>query len=176
MNDGWKPWLDESLNKAKRKALRKRYDQSAKGKAKKARYRNSPKGQETEKRYRESLRGREVRKAALDRYYKTDKYKAKRARQRRSPKGRAAQQRHRENKRIRLFNLTDQEFAARCAAQDNRCPMCKVQTNLVRDHCEEMKTFRGATCSNCNTGLGYFQHNPAILESAITYLLAHRAV
>lgn len=42
------------------------------------------------------------------------------------------------------------------------------------DHCHETNTFRGFLCSNCNTGLGLFKDDPAILQNAIDYLLAHK--
>ena len=42
------------------------------------------------------------------------------------------------------------------------------------DHCHETNTFRGFLCNNCNHGLGKFKDDPAILQNAIDYLLAHK--
>jgi len=42
------------------------------------------------------------------------------------------------------------------------------------DHCHETGGFRGFLCSNCNTGLGAFKDDAAILMNAISYLEAHK--
>jgi hypothetical protein len=40
------------------------------------------------------------------------------------------------------------------------------------DHDHETKHTRGALCRHCNLGLGCFKDNPALFESAISYLQA----
>ena len=41
---------------------------------------------------------------------------------------------------------------------------------LVVDHCHVTKKIRGVLCYRCNTGLGLFADDPAILTNAVTYL------
>jgi hypothetical protein len=38
------------------------------------------------------------------------------------------------------------------------------------DHCHDRGHVRGLLCHNCNVGIGNFQHDTAVLESAIQYL------
>lgn len=89
--------------------------------------------------------------------------------------------------------ITLDEFEEMAEAQDNRCVVCgsketcsvKESTNGAKkrslhvDHCERCRTefnksksesIRGLTCHACNSGLGYFNHDPSILKSAIKYL------
>ena len=63
------------------------------------------------------------------------------------------------------------EFVAR---QSGKCSICarsfrdKCIPNL--DHSYATGRTRAALCNRCNTGLGCFDDNPALLEQAITYL------
>jgi len=58
--------------------------------------------------------------------------------------------------------------------QNNRCAICGVHFEIARrthlDHCHVTKHTRGALCSSCNSGLGMFKEDVALLESAISYL------
>lgn len=38
------------------------------------------------------------------------------------------------------------------------------------DHCHETKKVRGLLCHHCNTGLGQFKHDVALMQKAIRYL------
>lgn len=74
--------------------------------------------------------------------------------------------------RKKKYNLSDEEFEARRAAQNNRCKLCReefIKTPHV-DHCHETGIVRGLLCGKCNTGLGLFNHDIKLLQLAITYL------
>lgn len=68
--------------------------------------------------------------------------------------------------------------------QGGLCAVCRrgersqdPKTGKVRrlsvDHCHGKGHVRGLLCSDCNRGLGMFQHDPARMETAIAYLRAH---
>ncbi len=50
------------------------------------------------------------------------------------------------------------------------CLICSSTEQLVLDHNHQNCDIRGTLCSNCNTGLGFFQDSEFLLENAITYL------
>lgn len=63
----------------------------------------------------------------------------------------------------------------RRALQDRRGPSCEIcgaTDRLVVDHCHEKMIYRGTLCAHCNSGLGHFRDNPALLEAAAAYLRA----
>lgn len=64
-------------------------------------------------------------------------------------------------------------------AQDGRCAICREEEtatargrvrSLAVDHDHETGAVRGLLCSRCNTALGLFRDNPALLLEAIAYL------
>jgi hypothetical protein len=56
------------------------------------------------------------------------------------------------------------------------CPICHKRTipgltsKVVLDHNHETGEARGWICDSCNTGIGRFKDDPALLQSAIEYL------
>lgn len=92
----------------------------------------------------------------------------------------SARENERERKRLSLYNLTPETFAAMRAEQDDRCAICKevfVETPHVdHDHscCPGIKScgkcVRGLLCSPCNKGIGHLRDNVLIIESALKYL------
>lgn len=78
----------------------------------------------------------------------------------------------------RLYGLTPQEYAALGTA----CAICgttedtRVQAKTKRkfrlsvDHDRKTGRVRGLLCGNCNCGIGYLKHDPALLRSALAYL------
>ncbi|WP_407664890.1 endonuclease domain-containing protein [Micromonospora tarensis] len=43
------------------------------------------------------------------------------------------------------------------------------------DHCHTSKDVRGVLCRTCNTGLGMFRDNTALLQAAVRYLESRAA-
>jgi hypothetical protein len=75
------------------------------------------------------------------------------------------------------YGLSDAEFTALLASQDYRCAICKTpiaegngHNGLHVDHCHKTGAVRGLLCGHCNTGLGRFRDDPALLRAAIKYL------
>lgn len=67
------------------------------------------------------------------------------------------------------------------ALQNGLCPIChrallsltpyrKGWSPLHADHDHATHKPRGILCQDCNTGLGWFRDNPALLRAAATYL------
>lgn len=55
-----------------------------------------------------------------------------------------------------------------------KCCICGVRKKLHIDHNHDTGKIRGVLCSQCNTGIGMLKESPAILGSAIQYLIATR--
>ena len=83
-------------------------------------------------------------------------------------------------KRLRIYNLTKDQFEEKMAGQDWKCLICKEDLrdnfNIDHDHtcCEGRyscgKCVRGILCGSCNRGLGHFKDNAESLKSAVKYL------
>jgi hypothetical protein len=82
----------------------------------------------------------------------------------------------------RHYGMTAAEYAARHEDQAGICAICKrPETTMTRgrlrrlavDHCHSGGHVRALLCTGCNTGLGGFNDDPAILRSAIVYLEKH---
>lgn len=74
----------------------------------------------------------------------------------------------------RLYGLTLEQVAE---MRGGTCAICGSQGtegrwgNLHIDHDHDTGRVRGALCHSCNVGLGYFKHDPALLEAAGHYLI-----
>jgi len=94
-------------------------------------------------------------------------------------------QRYRRNRTAMLwrFKLTDAMWDDMFDSQGRRCAICRVDTptghgwHVDHDHvcCPENgrscgKCVRAILCSECNTGLGKFRDNPAVLRAAADYI------
>ena len=77
------------------------------------------------------------------------------------------------------YGLTATAYYAMLKAQQHKCAICQkdeVDSNyrtLYVDHDHSSGKVRGLLCDKCNTGLGHFQDNEAILTAAIEYLRNH---
>lgn len=94
-----------------------------------------------------------------------------------------ARVRARRHRRRKEYGLTDTEFAALVAEHESTCCICGVavsddspehNTRLVVDHDHATGKVRGILCDPCNTGLGRFRDDPALLVAAANYLLRER--
>lgn len=55
--------------------------------------------------------------------------------------------------------------------QGSKCRICGIYADkLSVDHNHKTGQIRGLLCNKCNTGLGMFQDNTSIIESALKYL------
>lgn len=81
-----------------------------------------------------------------------------------------------------LYGLSIDDFRNMLDAQDNRCAICKQESdNWSIDHDHSCcpggpkakacgNCIRGILCNNCNNGLGRFKDNTNYLKSAVDYL------
>ena len=78
----------------------------------------------------------------------------------------------RNNQLQKKYGLTLEEYDALAASQDGRCAICgwKQPSSLNVDHDHETGRVRGLLCTPCNTGLGLFGDNVALLTKATNYL------
>ena len=73
------------------------------------------------------------------------------------------------------YGIGIEDYNRMFAEQEGCCAICgKHQTEeekrLSVDHCHETGAVRGLLCRKCNTGLGVFRDDPALLTIAIAYL------
>lgn len=96
------------------------------------------------------------------------------------PEARARNLRH----NLRQYGVTPEWFAAKVAEQGNRCAICgrtpppdgvKSASRLHVDHCHDSSQVRDLLCNRCNPGVGYFGHDPELLEAAAAYLRRHQS-
>lgn len=78
-----------------------------------------------------------------------------------------------------VYGITLEEFEILEKSQEGVCAICKKTETWVRDgkvfrlsvdHCHDTGKIRGLLCKACNTGIGYFLHDPELLQAAIRYL------
>ena len=111
-----------------------------------------------------------------------------RSKEGRNAYGRAHRAAHPEHYRAkelkRDFDLSVQEYAALLLAQDGVCAVCRKPETATRygklkhlavDHNHGTGEVRGLLCAECNTGLGKFGDDPALLRGAADYLDTHNA-
>lgn len=80
-------------------------------------------------------------------------------------------------RRLKHYNLTQEQFDAMVADQDGRCAICRADTpggnrigTWTGDHDHTTGAVRGLLCARCNRALGLFRDDPTVLLSAIRYL------
>lgn len=79
------------------------------------------------------------------------------------------------------YKITLEDYNKLFIEQEGKCKICKKSQKtsskrLAVDHCHQSNKIRGLLCSNCNRGLGMFQDNLEILETAKAYLEASKSV
>lgn len=71
----------------------------------------------------------------------------------------------------RHYGLTLEDYEAMMAEQGRKCAACrKPYPNLHVDHCHTTNRIRGLLCSKCNTALGLFCEDVALMQRAADYL------
>ena len=75
---------------------------------------------------------------------------------------------------LKQYGLTPEEYEEMMAAQEGLCAICRGEQHNGRnwcvDHDHVTGKVRGILCMACNTALGNFRDDPAILAAAIRYL------
>lgn len=69
--------------------------------------------------------------------------------------------------------MTYDDFKQMLKKQDNKCAICgkeETKRRMSVDHCHKTGKVRGLLCQLCNTSLGGFKDDVAILKKAIKYL------
>jgi hypothetical protein len=72
--------------------------------------------------------------------------------------------------------MTVPRYEAMRREQNNRCAICRRppgKRDLHVDHDHDTNVIRGLLCYYCNTGLGNFKDDIALLEKACDYLRKH---
>lgn len=98
-----------------------------------------------------------------------------------SRRNRRAHPGHLRRNNLKRYGITPYEYGKRLKAQDGKCSICRCKESLIDyrtnkpqrlsvDHCHDTNKIRGLLCNKCNTGLGKFCHDPALLSQAINYL------
>lgn len=82
-----------------------------------------------------------------------------------------------EYNRKTLYGMSSDEYTSLLEIQNGSCAICNKLPDthatykvLAVDHDHASKRVRGLLCSQCNVGLGMFQHNPKLLLKALEYL------
>ena len=85
---------------------------------------------------------------------------------------RRTEAKHAVTKLIRRYGLSEDEATE--VAKATTCELCgKEQTGgrrLVLDHCHATGKHRGMLCDNCNTALGKFKDDAALIRKAADYI------
>lgn len=78
---------------------------------------------------------------------------------------------YRERHLMKYYGLSLAAYDKMVVDQHGACASCrKPQTNLHVDHCHETGRVRGLLCSKCNTAIGLFGEDIALMERAALYL------
>jgi hypothetical protein len=122
----------------------------------------APKMREYERRYYSDPKNRERRRL------KVLKYK-------RSEKGRAT---GRNTAYRNLYGMTARQYEQMSIQQNGLCSICGRPNpdgrRLFVDHNHKTEKFRGLLCRKCNLGLGFFDDDCGLLQSACAYINKHK--
>jgi hypothetical protein len=68
------------------------------------------------------------------------------------------------------YGISEQEHKKLLNSVENKCQICKKDTDLVVDHCHETRKIRGILCRSCNLLLGKIRKCPELEKNACEYL------
>lgn len=74
---------------------------------------------------------------------------------------------------LKKYGMTHEEYLKMFEAQGGACSICgrtPPKNRLAIDHCHKTGRVRGLLCGACNTGLGLFRDDVALLRAATQYL------
>lgn len=78
------------------------------------------------------------------------------------------------------YGINVATYEVMLAKQSGLCKICKSSNPgghgkyFNVDHCHKTKQVRGLLCQSCNTGLGGFRDNTALMQEAMNYLKSFR--
>jgi hypothetical protein len=80
------------------------------------------------------------------------------------------------------YGLEWDEYLQMIEDQGHQCSICGCDLKIIKghrltacvDHCHKSGKIRGILCNSCNAGIGQLQDDPALVQSALNYLLKHR--
>lgn len=81
-----------------------------------------------------------------------------------------------ESQRKRYTGFSKELWEAALVYQENKCAICGIafkrlkKTCVHADHCHATGAPRGVLCQSCNTALGKFGDDPAVLRKAAEYI------
>lgn len=67
------------------------------------------------------------------------------------------------------YGVTQEQFDIMLEMQKGKCAICP-QPAIAVDHCHVTGRVRGLLCRKCNSGLGFFNDSPDLVEAALRYL------
>lgn len=97
----------------------------------------------------------------------------------RSRRVRAADPAYHRRFHLRRYGITPEWYDAKLEEQGGVCAICsKPETAVIKgrtlalavDHCHDSGAVRGLLCRACNSAIGMFNHDVALLSNAISYL------
>lgn len=76
---------------------------------------------------------------------------------------------------LKRYGMTPESYEERLIAQGRRCAICATDQpggngRFHVDHCHSTGKIRGLLCTTCNTGLGHFGDDVALMARAIAYI------
>jgi hypothetical protein len=74
-----------------------------------------------------------------------------------------------------VYGVTSARYAQLLAEQDGCCAICSTEKvprcgRFYVDHDHATGAARGLLCHKCNTGIGMFRDDPAVMRAAIEYI------
>lgn len=114
-------------------------------------------------------------KTLKSKVYKLSELERKRMKSYRNTEaGKIVRKRQRNTRFLKKYKITLSEYEDLSKNQSGLCAICKKicisGRRLSVDHNHETSKVRGLLCMKCNRGLGLFNDNILLLESAINYL------
>lgn len=128
------------------------------------------------------LESREKKRAAQRRYSESHKEQIKEYRRRKwetdpayREKQRVRSRRSQRRTRFRkIYGISEADYDVMFARQRGACAICRrTGERLCVDHCHLIRRVRSLLCIKCNSGLGFFNDDRALLLAAAAYLQAH---
>jgi len=125
-------------------------------------------------RHRRSRDGRQARCKECQKAY-TYEWRSRNPEKIREATRKRYESRGRELQYQRLYGIGEAEVSRLREAQGDRCAICgrhgaESYNGLHVDHCHGTGRVRGLLCHFCNTAIGKFDDNPALLRRAADYL------